>query len=110
MPGKPARQPRDKTPWLQWVAWKPNSIWIYDFTHFTACHRVAITVMDMVSRKWLTTLVMAQKTSLLIEVAFIDALNPGRTETCAAYPPAFHVRPGTFTTSTKESIKTETSH
>ena len=41
----------------------------------TACDRVAIAVMDVVSRKWLATLVSAQETSLQIEVAFIDALH-----------------------------------
>lgn len=75
LPGKPVREPRDRADWPDWVAWKPNSIWIYDFTHFTACDRVAIAVMDVVSRKWLATLVSAQETSLQIEVAFIDALH-----------------------------------
>ncbi|MEZ5119872.1 MAG: integrase core domain-containing protein [Candidatus Nanopelagicales bacterium] len=75
LPGKPAREPRQRADWPDWVAWKPNSIWIYDFTHFTACDRVAVAVMDVVSRKWLTTLVSAEETSLQVEVAFLDALH-----------------------------------
>jgi putative transposase len=75
LPGNPPREPRPRADWPDWVAWKPNSIWIYDFTHFTACGRAAIAVLDVVSRYWLTTLVSAQETSLQVEVAFIDALT-----------------------------------
>lgn len=75
MPGNPPREPGSRGEFPDWVAWKPNSIWIYDFTHFTACGRAAIAVMDVVSRYWLTTLVSAQETSLQVEVAFINALE-----------------------------------
>jgi putative transposase len=75
LPGNPPREPGARADWPDWVAWKPNSIWIYDFTHFTACGRAAIAVMDVVSRYWLTTLVSAQETSLQVEVAFINALT-----------------------------------
>jgi len=75
LPGNPPREPTPRADWPDWVAWKPNSIWIYDFTHFTACGRAAIAVMDVVSRYWLTTLVSAQETSLQVEVAFINALR-----------------------------------
>jgi transposase InsO family protein len=74
LPGKPAREPSVRAPWPQWVAWKPNVIWCYDFTHFTRARRVAIAVMDVVSRRWLTTLVSAEETSVQVEVAFTAAL------------------------------------
>jgi len=80
LPGNPPREPRSRADWPDWVAWKPNSIWIYDFTHFTACGRAAIAVMDVVSRYWLTTLVSAQETSLQVEVAFINALTTAGLE------------------------------
>ncbi len=64
-----------RAPWPEWVAWKPNSIWCYDFTHFTRARRVAVAVMDVVSRRWLTTLVSAEETSTQVEVAFTDALR-----------------------------------
>jgi transposase InsO family protein len=80
LPGNPPREPRGRADWPDWVAWKPNSIWIYDFTHFTACGRAAIAVMDVVSRYWLTTLVSAQETSLQVEVAFINALRSAGLE------------------------------
>ncbi len=57
------------------VVWKPNSIWCYDFTHFPRAKRAAIAVMDVVSRRWLTTLVSAEESSTQVEVAFTDALH-----------------------------------
>jgi hypothetical protein len=80
MPGNPPREPGSRGEFPDWVAWKPNSIWIYAFTHFTACGRAAIAVMDVVSRYWLTTLVSAQETSLQVEVAFINALTAAGLE------------------------------
>jgi transposase InsO family protein len=72
--GPPAREPTVRAPWPEWVAWKPNSIWCYDFTHFTRARRVAVAVMDVVSRRWLTTLVSAEETSTQVEAAFTAAL------------------------------------
>jgi hypothetical protein len=54
--GPPPREPAIRAPWPDWVVWKPNSIWNYDFTHFTCAKRVAVAVMDVVSRRWLSTL------------------------------------------------------
>ena len=75
LPGHPAREPLVRSPWPEWVVWKPNSIWCYDFTHFTRAKSAAIAVMDVVSRKWLTTLVSAEETSTQVEVAFLTALR-----------------------------------
>ena len=50
-------------------------IWIYDFTHFAGLHGWrAIAVIDVVSRKWLSTVVSAEETSTQVEVAFTRAL------------------------------------
>ncbi len=75
LPSRPARGPRVRAPWPEWIAWKPNSIWIYDFTHFTRARRVAVAVMDVVSRKWLATVVSAEETSTQVEVVFTEALT-----------------------------------
>ena len=75
LPGHPAREPLVRSPWPEWVVWKPNSIWCYDFTHFTHAKSAAIAVMDVVSRRWLTTLVSAEETSTQVEVAFLAALR-----------------------------------
>jgi len=74
LPGHPAREPLVRAPWPDWLSWKPNSIWCYDFTHFTRAHRVAVAVIDVVSRRWLITLVSAEETSTQVEAAFTDAL------------------------------------
>ena len=73
--GKPAREPQVRAPWPDWVVWKPNAIWCYDYTHFTRAKRVAVAVMDVVSRRWLSTVVSAEETSTQIEVAFTAALT-----------------------------------
>lgn len=73
--GNPPREPTPRKPWPDWLEWKPNRIWGYDFTHFTRAGRVAIAVLDIVSRKWITSLVSAEETSTQIEVAFTAALE-----------------------------------
>ena len=74
LPGRPAREPAVRAPWPDWVTWKPNVIWCYDFTHFTRARRVAVAVIDVVSRKWLATLVSAEETSTQVEACFLAAL------------------------------------
>jgi putative transposase len=75
LPGHGPREPAVTAPWPEWVAWKPNTIWCFDFTHFTRAKRVAVAVMDVVSRYWLTSLVSAEETSTQVEVAFTHALE-----------------------------------
>jgi putative transposase len=72
--GFPPRDPAPRSPWPDWLEWKPNRVWAYDVTHFTRAKRCAVAILDMVSRKWLTTLVSAEETSTQIEVAFTAAL------------------------------------
>jgi putative transposase len=48
--------------------------WGYDFTHFSRACRVAVAILDIVSRKWLGTVVSAEETSTQVEVAFTAAL------------------------------------
>jgi transposase InsO family protein len=75
LPGRAHREPTEKTPWPDWLEWKPNRIWAYDFTHFTRARRAVIAIVDMVSRKWLTMLVSPEETSTQVEVAFTAALD-----------------------------------
>jgi putative transposase len=75
LPGTPAREPVEKKPWPDWLEWKPNRIWAYDFTHFTRAKRAAVAVLDMVSRKWIATLVSPEETSTQVEVCFLAALE-----------------------------------
>ena len=86
LPGNPRRDPIPRTPWPDWLEWKPNRIWAYDFTHFTRASRAAIAILDMVSRKWLTTLLAAEESSTQVEVAFTAALDAeGMTEAAESW-------------------------
>src|SRR5215207_6821501 len=76
--GPSPREPGIRAPWPEWIDWKPGRVWCYDFTHFTRARRVAVAVMDVVSRRWLATLVSAEETSSQIEAAFIAALDEER--------------------------------
>jgi len=71
---QPAREPTPRTPWPAWLEWKPQRVWAYDFTHFTRARRAVIAILDVVSRRWITTLVAAEESSTQVEVAFTDAL------------------------------------
>jgi len=51
-----------------------EGVWAYDFTHFTRARRAVIAILDVVSRRWITTLVAAQESSTQVEVAFTNAL------------------------------------
>ncbi len=70
---KPGRSVRK--PFPDWVEYTPNSIWIYDTTHFTAAGMAALIVEDLVSRKWLATIVSVEETSTQVELAFTAALD-----------------------------------
>jgi putative transposase len=74
VPGQPAREPTPRTPWPDWLEWKPNRVWAYDFTHFSRARRAVIAILDVVTRRWITTLVAAEESSTQVEVAFTAAL------------------------------------
>ncbi len=71
--GPPAREPVPRNPWPDWLAWKPDSIWAYDFTRWTRARRASIAILDVVSRKWLVTLTSAEETSTPAGAAFTAA-------------------------------------
>lgn len=74
----PEPQPRSrsaKKPWPDWLVWEPNRIWIWDVTHFTRSRRVCFAIVDMVSRKWIDTLVSVEETSTQVQVIFEHALD-----------------------------------
>jgi len=75
LPGPAPREPAEKKPWPQWLEWKPNRIWAYDFTHFTRSRRAVVAVLDMVSRKWVATLCSPEETSTQVEACFLAALE-----------------------------------
>jgi putative transposase len=69
-PGRSVRKP-----FPDWVEYTPNSIWIYDTTHFTRAGVAATVIEDLVSRKWLAEIVSAEETSTQVQVVFTDALE-----------------------------------
>lgn len=76
LPERPARERRDKRrPFPRWAELVPGVIFIYDFTHFAGLRGwCVIAVIDVVSRKWLSTVVSAEETSTQVEIAFTRAL------------------------------------
>ncbi|HET7385029.1 MAG TPA: integrase core domain-containing protein [Nocardioidaceae bacterium] len=69
-PGKSMRRP-----FPEWAEYTPNSIWIYDTTHFTRAGMAVLIIEDLVSRKWLTEIVSVEETSTQVELAFTAALQ-----------------------------------
>jgi putative transposase len=69
-PGKSKRRP-----FPDWVEYTPNSIWVFDTTHFTRAGMAVLILEDMVSRKWLTEIVSSEETSTQVELAFTAALE-----------------------------------
>jgi transposase InsO family protein len=53
----------------------PNRIWIYDAIHFGRARRVVFAIVDMVSRKWIDTLVSVEETATQVQVLFEHAVE-----------------------------------
>ncbi len=77
LPGRP-RPPRGaKKPWPEWVQWKPNQLWCWDASHFSACRAAPIVygIIDVVSRKWVVSLLCSEATSAQVKVLFLAGLE-----------------------------------
>lgn len=70
LPELPARPRASKRPWPEWLVWAPNRIWIWDVTHFRRARRCVFAIVDMVSRKWIATLVSVEETATQVTVVF----------------------------------------
>ena len=77
LPTPPTRAPVQRQPWPQWLEYRPNQVWGWDVTHFGRCRAApcAFAIIDLVSRKWLATLLSAEETSSQVQVVFCDALE-----------------------------------
>ena len=75
LPARAPRAPAPARPLPNWIEWKRHQIWIYDITHFPRAGRVAYAILDVVTRKWLATLVTAEETATQVQVVFCDALD-----------------------------------
>ena len=74
LPEAPARGPAPRVLWPDWLKWEPNKIWCWDVTHFPRASRVAFAIVDVVSRRWIDTLVSIEETSTQVRVIFDRAL------------------------------------
>ena len=70
---RPGRSVRKHFP--EWADYTPNSIWIYDTTHFTRAGMAVLIIEDLASRKWITEIVSVEETSTQVELAFTAALG-----------------------------------
>jgi putative transposase len=75
LPGPPRREPVATKPWPEWVEYRPNQVWGWDATHFPRARRIALAIIDLVSRKWIATLVTSEESSTQVEVVFDRALE-----------------------------------
>ena len=66
-----------KKAWPDWVEWRANQLWCWDATHFMACTggQIVYGIINVVSRKWITTLHCAEATSTQVKVLFLGALD-----------------------------------
>ena len=74
----PVREPRPRSearPWPDWVDYEPLQVWGYDFTAFAAADTRALAILDLVSRKWIDTMLCPEATSLQVRVLFTRALE-----------------------------------
>lgn len=74
LPEAGPREPVGRRPWPEWLVWAPNRIWGYDVTHFGRARRAVFAIIDLVSRKWIDTLVSIEETSTQVQVIFERAL------------------------------------
>ncbi len=74
-PPRPERPQRRR--WPEWVQYRPNQVWGYDVTHFGRCRAApnCFAVIDLVSRKWISTLLSPEETATQTQVVFCDALE-----------------------------------
>jgi putative transposase len=75
--GNPRPSSSVKKPWPAWIQWRPNQLWCWDATHFTACTTSPIVygIIDVVSRKWIATLLCSEATSTQVKVVFLAGLD-----------------------------------
>ena len=60
-PRRPREPAGPRQPWPDWVEYRPCQVWAHDFTAFPRARRDALAVLDLVSRKWIATLLVAHQ-------------------------------------------------
>ena len=75
LPWRPPRQKSLKRPWPEWVQYKPRQVWGYDFSEFPRAGTSALAILDLVSRKWIETMLCPEATDVQVQVLFTRALE-----------------------------------
>jgi putative transposase len=74
----PLRAPRVrsvKVPWPAWVEYKPRQVWGYDLSAFPEAQTDALAILDLVSRKWIDTMLCPEATGAQVRLLFTRALE-----------------------------------
>jgi len=66
-----------KKPWPDWCEWRPLQLWCWDMSQFENCDagKYAYAIVDLVSRKWIATILAPEATSTQVRVLFLKALD-----------------------------------
>jgi putative transposase len=66
-----------KKPWPEWTEWRPNQLWCWDGSQFERCvaAKYAYAIVDIVSRKWIATMLTSEATGTQVKVLFLKALD-----------------------------------
>ncbi len=75
LPYRPPRPKQVKRPWPEWVDYRPCQVWGYDFSEFPRAATSALAILDLVSRKWIETMLCPEATDVQVQVLFTRALE-----------------------------------
>jgi transposase InsO family protein len=75
LPYRPPRSRSEVTPWPDWVDYRPCQVWGYDFSAFPAADTSALAILDLVSRKWIDTMLCPEATHVQVQALFTRALE-----------------------------------
>jgi putative transposase len=75
LPQRPPRPRSVAVAWPEWVDYRPNQVWGYDISAFPRAGTQALAIVDLVSRRWIDTLLCPEATSTQIQALFMRALE-----------------------------------
>ena len=75
LPYRPPRPRNEPRAWPEWVDYRPNQVWGYDFSAFPAAGTSALAILDLVSRKWIDTMLCPEATHVQVQALFTRALE-----------------------------------
>jgi putative transposase len=75
LPYRPPRPRSEAKPWPEWVEYRPCQVWGYDFSAFPAAGTSALAILDLVSRKWIDTMLCREATHVQVQALFTRALE-----------------------------------